>query len=115
MDYYNKLKTMFEMESIAEKRNIQLKQEAIIDDTLKTCYKKCPEEIFKYTMNMRNMNRVNSDDMYKSGYIDYPEKMNKACNDVDRIQKFFEGNDDCNHICNTLLPLINPTIEQNKK
>lgn len=112
MEYYNKLKALFQLEDMAEMRLKQLENEHDIDQELKSCAKRCPDQVMQYLFNMRAINRWHAKKIHGKSFLDYPEHMTKAYNDVQSVQRHFWPGDPYVDACTCVLPRMNQVVAE---
>ena len=105
MDYFEKVRKLLKIQDLSKRRIEQLEKERIFDEYLNESYKKCPSLVFQYLMKSRELNRKYSRETYIVSVFDYPEKVEKNLDIVDKTyQKYF--NDCPVKICEQLPNLL---------
>lgn len=105
MDYFEKIKKLFQVQELSEKRISQLEKEEKIDLQLKNNFKDCPDIVFEYLLALRKLNRKHAIDMYQSHILDYPKK---AEDNLNNINIYFSYNHDTCYNLSQIIAKIEP-------
>ena len=85
MEYLEKLRKLFNVQELAQKRIGQLEREGVLDQKLKASYYACPDLTFLYIMKIRELNRQLAQETYTIPGVDYPEKAEKNMAIIDSV------------------------------
>lgn len=95
MEYFEKLRKLFNVQELAQKRIEQLQREREIDKKLKASYSSCPDLTFLYVMKLRDLNRQLAQETYTVPGVDYPEKAEKNMAIIDSVSPPLDTPDLC--------------------
>jgi len=106
INFYNiKIIEMNFFNKYMERRVQQIKNEKVVDDSLKICKSECPNKISEYLFLSRKFKRDLTLDFSKRSFIEQISDHDSQLNHYDVIQEKIDINDySCYKICNVFIP-----------
>jgi hypothetical protein len=101
---------------LSDQRQRQLEKEEIIDSRLNyECKTQCPETLQNYFFNVRRLNRLASDKLYKSSFYSYPSLLVQHMDMFDRIHEDLLSTSSTESLCSTLKPTNQKILDEINK
>ena len=101
---------------LSDQRQRQLEKEEIIDSRLNyECKTQCPETLQNYFFNVRRLNRLASDKLYKSSFYSYPSLLVQYMDTFDRVHEDILSTPTTGSLCSSLKTTNQKILEEINK
>lgn len=101
---------------LSSQRQRQLEKEEIIDSRLNyECKTQCPETLQNYFFNVRRLNRLASDKLYKSSFYSYPSLLSQYMDTFDRVHEDLFSTPTQQPLCSVLKTTNQKILEEINK